>query len=69
MIEEIVVDTEAGEHNDRTALEAVEVVNQIVGLYPDDVIASTLNRLGFVTGMGTPGGNIWCVQQAQSVEL
>jgi DNA invertase Pin-like site-specific DNA recombinase len=39
-----------GEHNHRTASEAVEVVKQMAGLYPDDVIASTLNRLGFVTG-------------------
>ena len=44
-----------GEHNHRTALEAVEVVKQMAGLYPDDVIASTLNRLGFVTGYG----NTW----------
>ncbi len=27
----------------------------MAGLYPDDVIASTLNRLGFVTGYG----NTW----------
>jgi hypothetical protein len=44
-----------GEHNHRTALETVEVVKQMAGLYPDDVIASTLNRLGFVTWYG----NTW----------
>jgi hypothetical protein len=44
-----------GEHNHRTAIEAVEVVKQMVGQYPDDVIASTLNRLGFSTGYG----NTW----------
>jgi hypothetical protein len=45
----------SGEHNHRTASEAVEVVKQMAGLHPDDVIASTLNRLGFVTGYG----NTW----------
>ena len=44
-----------GEHNHRTAIEAVEVVKQMAGQYPDDVIASTLNRLGFSTGYG----NTW----------
>lgn len=39
-----------GEHNHRTAAEAVEVVRQMAGQYPDDIIASTLNRLGFSTG-------------------
>ena len=37
----------AGEHNHRTGIDAVEVVKQMAGLYPDGVIASTLNRLGF----------------------
>ena len=45
----------SGEHNHKTAVEAVEVVKQMAGLYPDDVIASTLNRLGFSTGYG----NTW----------
>lgn len=44
-----------GEHNHRTAAEAVEVVKQMAGQYRDDVIASTLNRLGFTTGYG----NTW----------
>jgi hypothetical protein len=44
-----------GEHGHRTAAEAVEVVKQMAGQYPDDVIASTLNRLGFSTGCG----NTW----------
>lgn len=39
-----------GEHGHKTAVEAVEVVKQMAGQYPDDVIASTLNRLGFSTG-------------------
>lgn len=45
----------SGEHNHRTAAEAVEVVKQMAGQYPDDIIASTLNRLGFSTGYG----NTW----------
>jgi DNA invertase Pin-like site-specific DNA recombinase len=44
-----------GEHGHRTAAEAVEVVKQMAGQYPDDIIASTLNRLGFSTGCG----NTW----------
>lgn len=44
-----------GEHGHKTAAEAVEVVKQMAGQYPDDVIASTLNRLGFSTGYG----NTW----------
>jgi DNA invertase Pin-like site-specific DNA recombinase len=44
-----------GEHNHKTAIEAAEVVKQMAGRYPDDVIASTLNRLGFSTGYG----NTW----------
>ncbi len=44
-----------GEHGHKTAIEAVEVVKQMAGQYPDDVIAGTLNRLGFSTGYG----NTW----------
>jgi excisionase family DNA binding protein len=44
-----------GEHGHKTAAEAVEVVKQMAGQYPDDVIAGTLNRLGFSTGYG----NTW----------
>ena len=44
-----------GEHGHKTAAEAVEVVKQMAGQYPDDVIAGTLNRLGFSTGCG----NTW----------
>lgn len=44
-----------GEHNHRTGIDAVKVVKQMAGLYPDEVIASTLNRLGFKTGYG----NTW----------
>jgi hypothetical protein len=44
-----------GEHGHKTPAEAVEVVKQMAGQYPDDVIAGTLNRLGFSTGCG----NTW----------
>ena len=44
-----------GEHGHKTAAEAVEVIKQMAGQYPDDIIASTLNRLGFSTGCG----NTW----------
>jgi excisionase family DNA binding protein len=44
-----------GEHGHKTAAEAVEVVKQMAGQYPDDIIAGTLNRLGFSTGYG----NTW----------
>jgi DNA invertase Pin-like site-specific DNA recombinase len=44
-----------GEHGHKTTTEAVEVVKQMAGQYPDDVIAGTLNRLGFSTGYG----NTW----------
>jgi hypothetical protein len=35
-----------GEHNHKTATEAVEIVRQMAGQYPDDVIASTLEPAG-----------------------
>jgi DNA invertase Pin-like site-specific DNA recombinase len=44
-----------GEHGRRTAEEAVEIVKQMAGRYPDDVIAGVLNRLRFETG----AGNTW----------
>jgi hypothetical protein len=44
-----------GEHNHRTADEAVDIVKQMAGQYPDDIIAGTLNRLGISTGYG----NTW----------
>ncbi len=44
-----------GDHRRRTNLEAVEVVRQMSGQYPDKEIASTLNRLALKTG----AGNTW----------
>lgn len=45
----------SGEHGHRTAVEAVEIVKQMAGQYPDEVIAGVLNRLGLETG----AGNTW----------
>src|SRR5215475_4167343 len=39
-----------GHHNRATKAEAIEVIRQMSGRYPDEQIAATLNRLGFRTG-------------------
>ena len=39
-----------GEHNHQTNKDAVDIVKQMALRYPDDIIASILNRLGFTTG-------------------
>jgi hypothetical protein len=44
-----------GRHSHCTSLEAIEVIRQMAGRFPDDQIASTLNRLGLKTG----SGNTW----------
>jgi DNA invertase Pin-like site-specific DNA recombinase len=44
-----------GKHSRCTSLEAIEVIRRMAGRFPDDQIASTLNRLGFRTGTG----NTW----------
>ena len=44
-----------GRHTRCTNLDAIEVIRQMAGKYKDKVIAATLNRLGFRTGMG----NTW----------
>src|SRR5207247_1387862 len=44
-----------GEHNRCTSMEAIEIIRQMAGRYPDDQIAATLNRLGLKTG----SGNTW----------
>lgn len=44
-----------GRHGQCTDVEAVEVVRQMAGQYPDQQIAATLNRLGLKTG----AGNTW----------
>src|SRR5438045_3630627 len=44
-----------GGHGQSTDLEAVAVVRQMAGQYPDQQIAATLNRWGLKTG----AGNTW----------
>jgi hypothetical protein len=44
-----------GKHSRCTSLEAVEVVRRMAGIFRDDKIAATLNRLGLRTG----AGNTW----------
>ena len=44
-----------GKHNRCTSMEAIEIIHQMAGRYPDDQIAATLNRLGLKTG----SGNTW----------
>jgi DNA invertase Pin-like site-specific DNA recombinase len=39
-----------GQHSRCTSLEAIEIIRQMAGRFPDDQIASTLNRLGLKTG-------------------
>jgi len=44
-----------GRHSRCTNLETIEVLRRMCGRFPDDQIASTLNRLGLTTGTG----NTW----------
>lgn len=44
-----------GKHGRCTSMEAVEVVREMAGIFPDRQIAATLNRLGLKTG----AGNTW----------
>ncbi len=41
-----------GRHSHCTSMEAIEVIRQMAGRFPDEQIAATLNRLGFSTGAG-----------------
>mgnify|MGYP001056356511 CR=1 FL=1 len=41
-----------GHHSRCTSLEAIEIIRQMAGCFPDDQIAATLNRLGLKTGSG-----------------
>ncbi len=41
-----------GRHNRCTSLEAIEIICRMAGRFPDEQIASTLNRLGLKTGSG-----------------
>lgn len=53
----------AGEHGRRTDHSAIDVVRQLAGSWPDDHIASILNRLGLRTG----AGNNWKEQSVRTV--
>ncbi len=44
----------SGEHGRRTAAEATDLIKQMAGQFPDELIAATLNRLGLKTGVGNP---------------
>lgn len=46
---------QSGHHSRCTSLEAIEIIRQMAGRFPDEQIASTLNRLGLKTG----SGNSW----------
>jgi hypothetical protein len=45
----------AGHHSRCTSMEAIEIIKRMAGRFPDEQIASTLNRLGLKTG----SGNTW----------
>lgn len=52
-----------GRHSRCTSLEAIEVIRQMAGKFPDDQIAATLNRLTLRTGTG----NSWNEGRIRSV--
>lgn len=53
----------SGKHSRCTSLEAVEIVRRMAGLFRDDQIAATLNRLGLRTG----AGNTWVEGRVRSL--
>ena len=53
----------AGEHSRCTKAEAVDIVRQMSGRYPDEQIARTLNRLRLKTG----AGNSWSEARVRSL--
>ena len=52
-----------GKHSRCTSLEAIEIIRQMAGKFPDDQIAATLNRLNFRTGTG----NTWTEGRIRSL--
>jgi hypothetical protein len=52
-----------GKHSRCTSLEAIEIIGQMAGKFPDDQIAATLNRLNFRTGTG----NTWTEGRIRSL--
>ena len=43
----------SGEHGRRTDTEALEIIKQMAGQFPDELIAATLNRLASKRGRAT----------------
>jgi hypothetical protein len=54
---------QVGQHRWCTSLEAVEIVRQMAGRFPDELIAATLNRLEMKTGIG----NTWTKDRVYSL--
>ena len=54
---------QTGEHRRRASDEAIAVVRQMAGRWPDDQIAASLNRMGFCTGQGKS----WTAGRVQSL--
>jgi DNA invertase Pin-like site-specific DNA recombinase len=52
-----------GKHSRCTSLEAIDIIRQMAGKFPDDQIAATLNRLHFRTGTG----NTWTEGRIRSL--
>jgi len=52
-----------GKHSRCTSLEAIEIIRQMAGKFPDEQIAATLNRLTFRTGTG----NTWTEGRIRSL--
>jgi hypothetical protein len=46
--------SETGKHSNCTGLDAIEVMRQMAGQFPDEQIAPTLNRLRMRTGADNP---------------
>jgi excisionase family DNA binding protein len=53
---------EIGRHGRCTSVDAIDVIRQMAGKFPDEEIAATLNRLSLRTGTGNP----WNVQRVYS---
>jgi hypothetical protein len=52
-----------GRHQRCTSVDAIEVVRQMSGKFPEEQIAATLNRLGLRTG----AGNTWSTQRVHGL--
>nr|WP_240722883.1 recombinase family protein [Poseidonocella sp. HB161398] len=52
-----------GEHNSRTSGEALAVIREMAGRWPDEAIAACLNRMGMPTGQG----KTWTAKRVSSI--